>query len=472
MSPCLHAPPRPPSERRTTGRIPPAPPDFGGDGDDDREHGPRRGLDNLRLAVLFFMGAEAMFFGALISALLVLRLGMAAWPPPLEPRLPIAITGLNTLVLLASSVTLVTAGRARRRGEPARHVRWLQGTAALGALFLAVQGYEWIRLIGFGLSLASGVYGTTFFALIGLHGLLVLAALVWLVGTTALLAGGRFGGALPHPALTRRRHEHCDCSARGGGGARRVPAHTRIVGQARHVDLPGRRRRRLRHAARRLWGHAGHQRRLAEPLRRARHQPHGPDDIPVDLLERDDGEGARVAEPRPPGQGQDVPGPHRARRRDLRQPAGLRVDAPDPPRAAHQWQPVGRLAVRHVVLPRHRLPRPARDGGCDLPAGHHRRRVAAAASDGLVQLRRDHGSVLALRRPGVDHGVHLHVSPLGDGSHGRTQASELHGDLLLSRDPHRHRAGRDLHADPEDLHRRPALHLRGLEGGAGGDVLH
>ena len=82
MTPVVHAPPRPPSERRTNGRIPPAPPDFGGDGDDDREHGPRRGLDNLRLAVLFFMGAEAMFFGALISALLVLRLGMAAWPPP------------------------------------------------------------------------------------------------------------------------------------------------------------------------------------------------------------------------------------------------------------------------------------------------------------------------------------------------------------------------------------------------------
>jgi len=87
----------------------------------------------------------------------------------------------------------VTAGRARRRGEPARHVRWLQGTAALGALFLAVQGYEWIRLIGFGLSLASGVYGTTFFALIGLHGLHVLAALVWLLITTVLVARGRFG---------------------------------------------------------------------------------------------------------------------------------------------------------------------------------------------------------------------------------------------------------------------------------------
>src|SRR5260370_18769117 len=129
MTPVLHAPPRPPSERRTNGRIPSAPPESGGDGDDDREPGPRRGLDNLRLAVLFFMGAEAMFFGALISALLVLRLGMAAWPPPLEPRLPVVITGLNTLVLLASSVTLVTAGRARRRAEPPPPLPWPQRAA-------------------------------------------------------------------------------------------------------------------------------------------------------------------------------------------------------------------------------------------------------------------------------------------------------------------------------------------------------
>ena len=200
MSRTLQAPPRPPSERRTNGRIPPAPPDYGDGDGDDRDPGPRRGLDNLRLAVLFIMGAETMFFGALISALLVLRLGMAAWPPPLEPRLPIMVTGLNTLVLLASSVTLVAAGRARRRRDDARHVRWLRATAALGALFLVVQGYEWVRLIGYGLSLASGVYGTTFFALIGFHGLHVLAALVWLIVTTLLVARGRLRDALSAPA--------------------------------------------------------------------------------------------------------------------------------------------------------------------------------------------------------------------------------------------------------------------------------
>jgi heme/copper-type cytochrome/quinol oxidase subunit 3 len=208
MTPALEAPPQPPSERRTNGRIPPVPPDFGGDGDGEREPGPRRGLDNLRLAVLVFMGAEAMFFGALISGLLVLRLGMAAWPPPLEPRLPVAVTGVNTLVLLASSVTLVAAGRARRRGDHARFVRALRATAALGGLFLLVQGYEWVRLIRFGLSLASGIYGTTFFGLIGTHALHVLGALVWLSVTTVLAARGRFaeGRAAPMQACAMYWH--------------------------------------------------------------------------------------------------------------------------------------------------------------------------------------------------------------------------------------------------------------------------
>ena len=49
-----------------------------------------------------------------------------------------------------------------------------------------------VSLIGDGLGLASGIYGTTFFALIGFHGLHVFAALTWLVATTALVARGRF----------------------------------------------------------------------------------------------------------------------------------------------------------------------------------------------------------------------------------------------------------------------------------------
>lgn len=186
MVPALDAPPQ---SRRTNGQVPPAPPRYDGGDDGERDPERRRGLDNLRLAVLFLIGAETMFFGALISALFVLRLGMAVWPPPLEPRLPLAVTTVNTLVLLASSVALVAAGRVRR--DYPRLVSRLALTATLGIVFLAIQGYEWVRLIGYGLTLSSGVYGTAFYGLIGVHGVHVLAAVVWLSVTTIMVARRR-----------------------------------------------------------------------------------------------------------------------------------------------------------------------------------------------------------------------------------------------------------------------------------------
>lgn len=184
---------RPPARLRTDGPVPSPPDDSGGD---EWGRGPSReprGFDNLRLAVLVFIGTESMFFATLISALFVLRLGMVAWPPPLEPRLPVVLTGINTLVLLGSSVAVSAAMRALRRGDRRGLVRGFGVGALLGLLFLAVQGSEWIRLIHFGLTLASGVYGQTFYTLIGFHGLHVFGALVWLSTTAALVAHGRLG---------------------------------------------------------------------------------------------------------------------------------------------------------------------------------------------------------------------------------------------------------------------------------------
>ncbi len=56
----------------------------------------------------------------------------------------------------------------------------LSATGIAGSLFLLVQGTEWVRLIGQGLTLSSGSYGGTFYTLIGLHALHVVAAVVWL----------------------------------------------------------------------------------------------------------------------------------------------------------------------------------------------------------------------------------------------------------------------------------------------------
>ena len=149
-------------------------------------------VSNARLALLMFLAAEAMFFAGLIGAFLVFRLGSAAWPPPFQPRLPVAVTGVNTVILLLSGLTMRLALRAIRLGRPERLMRCLLTTVLLGGLFLAIQGYEWLRLIEFGLTVSSGIYGSTFYTLIGIHGLHVLGALLWLLVVLTQARRGRF----------------------------------------------------------------------------------------------------------------------------------------------------------------------------------------------------------------------------------------------------------------------------------------
>jgi len=70
--------------------------------------------------------------------------------------------------------------------------RWLIVTCMLGALFLAIQGSEWIRLVAHGLKLSSGSYGGTFYLLIGCHGLHVTAGVIWLCSVAAVAMRGRY----------------------------------------------------------------------------------------------------------------------------------------------------------------------------------------------------------------------------------------------------------------------------------------
>ena len=64
--------------------------------------------------------------------------------------------------------------------------------AGLGAAFLLVQGYEWARLVHFGLTVSSGIYGSAFYTLIGVHGAHVVGALAWVGAVLALARRGHF----------------------------------------------------------------------------------------------------------------------------------------------------------------------------------------------------------------------------------------------------------------------------------------
>jgi cytochrome c oxidase subunit 3 len=131
---------------------------------------PRLRITKGELAMALFLMAEAMLFAGLISACALLRANYPGqWPPPNQPRLPVPITLANTLILLLSGTSL-----AMSRGRS----RFIALTIALATTFLAIQGWEWSRLISFGIADNVGTYAAIFYALIGVHALHAIGGLI------------------------------------------------------------------------------------------------------------------------------------------------------------------------------------------------------------------------------------------------------------------------------------------------------
>ena len=150
------------------------------------------------LGMLLFLFTEAMLFAALLAAFFVLRVQQPIWPPPGQPRLPVEATLLNTAALLASGVVLFFAGRAFRRNRHAA-LRPMALAMALGAFFVVFQGFEWLQLLGEGLTLTSSQHGSFFYLIVGMHAAHAVAALLalgwaWLRLAELRLSPGAFGG--------------------------------------------------------------------------------------------------------------------------------------------------------------------------------------------------------------------------------------------------------------------------------------
>jgi heme/copper-type cytochrome/quinol oxidase subunit 3 len=147
-------------------------------------------VSNARVAIAMFLVAETMFFAGLIGAYLVFRVGSVVWPPPGLPALPLTVSWINTILLFASGGAVIAALRGIRRGDQRALQRGLTWTAVLGAVFVLVQGSEWVRLVGHGLHLSSGPYGGTFYTLIGTHAAHVVGAMLWVFYALAMSRRG------------------------------------------------------------------------------------------------------------------------------------------------------------------------------------------------------------------------------------------------------------------------------------------
>jgi heme/copper-type cytochrome/quinol oxidase subunit 3 len=133
-------------------------------------------IDPNRLGVLFFISSESVFFLSLITAFIVYRPKVPASDG--LSLLDVPRTGIFTVLLIASSVTIMFASARLRRGDRTGGIIWLVATLALGTVFLYGQVTEYMGLAARGLIPSSNLFGSTFYTLTGFHSFHVFVGLV------------------------------------------------------------------------------------------------------------------------------------------------------------------------------------------------------------------------------------------------------------------------------------------------------
>ena len=134
------------------------------------EHHKPGGISSSLLGMVLFIASEVMFFGGLFGAYFTIRSAATQWPPEGTPHLETWYAAGLTTILVTSSVTMQFGVWAIRKNDQRRLILWLAVSLILGALFLAGQAYEYSTLIEEGMTLSSGVFGSTFYTLTGFHG--------------------------------------------------------------------------------------------------------------------------------------------------------------------------------------------------------------------------------------------------------------------------------------------------------------
>src|ERR1051325_3519919 len=147
------------------------------------------GPTNESLGIILFIVSEAVMFGAFFAQYFYNRILSDNWPtraglPQSFDRVPaFPLPLIMTAVLVASGFTAHWAQSAIRRDDRDQFTGWLIVTILLGVTFLGVPVYEYANFIFVeGFTIRSGIYGTVFFTLTGLHGLHVTVGALLLIG--------------------------------------------------------------------------------------------------------------------------------------------------------------------------------------------------------------------------------------------------------------------------------------------------
>ena len=157
-------------------------------------HGPPAAHQSSRvnaptLGMLLFIISEVMIFGAFFTAYFFIRVvSHNPWPAP-GTILPEDVAGVNTAILLSSSLTIHWALTSIKKGNRFGLKAGMVATFLLGLTFLTVQINEYIHI---GFSPQNAAQGTVFYSLTGLHGAHVFIGLCLLAIVTIRAFRGHY----------------------------------------------------------------------------------------------------------------------------------------------------------------------------------------------------------------------------------------------------------------------------------------
>lgn len=143
----------------------------------EEEHHPPGGSTNLGFWI--YLMSDCLIFAVLFATYGVLGASLAGGPGPRE-LFSLGIVGFNTAMLLISSITYGFAMLAMHRIDQRQTLKWLAITGVFGAIFVAVELYEFAEFIHEGAGPQRSGFLSAFFALVGTHGLHVTFGIVWI----------------------------------------------------------------------------------------------------------------------------------------------------------------------------------------------------------------------------------------------------------------------------------------------------
>ena len=154
---------------------------------DNGDHHPQQGT---LLGFWIYLMSDCLIFAVLFAVYAVLGRGYAAGPSGAD-LFNLPLVAANTALLLFSSVTFGLAMIGMQHGHKNAVLSWLAITGVLGLAFLGLELYEFSHLIREGAGPQRSAFLSSFFALVGVHGLHVTFGAIWLV--TLMFQVGRFG---------------------------------------------------------------------------------------------------------------------------------------------------------------------------------------------------------------------------------------------------------------------------------------